>query len=53
MSKLIYILSIIDVLNIFLPHPNPPLSKGRGHDVPVSPLDKRGLRGGKKSQRVT
>jgi len=41
MSKLIY----IHVLNIFLPHPNPPLSKGRGHDVPVSPLDKRGLKG--------
>jgi hypothetical protein len=41
MSKLIY----IHVLNIFLPHPNPPLGKGRGHDVPVSPLDKGGLRG--------
>jgi len=36
MSKLIYILSMIDVLNIFLPPPNPPLGKGREFDVPVS-----------------
>jgi len=44
-SKLIYILSVIDVSNIFLPHPNPSLVKGRGLDFPVSPLYQGGLRG--------
>jgi len=29
----------------FLPHPNPPLVKGRGLDFPVSPLYKGGVRG--------
>ncbi|WP_230967927.1 hypothetical protein, partial [Nostoc sp. WHI] len=28
-----------------LPHPNPPLAKGREQDFPVSPLYKGGLRG--------
>ncbi len=45
MSKLIYILRMIDVLNIFLPHPNPPLGKGREFNVPVSLFYKGGLRG--------
>jgi hypothetical protein len=51
---------MIDVSNVFLPHPNPhatcfksgnppnavaPLGKGRGLDFPVSPLYKGGLRG--------
>jgi len=36
---------MIDVSNIFLPHPNPPLVKGRELDFLVSPLSKGGLRG--------
>jgi len=42
---------LIDVSNIFLPHPNPPLIKGRELDFPVSPLDKGGLRGVKPGYR--
>ena len=43
-------------INVFLPHPNPPLVKGRELDFPVSPLSKGGLRGVKirlKSQPTT
>jgi hypothetical protein len=36
---------MIDVSNIFLPHPNPPLIKGRELDFLLSPLYKGGLRG--------
>jgi hypothetical protein len=35
---------MIDVSNI-LPHPNPPLIKGREPDFLISPLYKGGLRG--------
>ncbi len=35
----------MDVSNIFLPHPNPPLIKGRELYFLVSPLRKGGLRG--------
>ena len=36
---------MIDVSNILLPHPNPPLIKGREPNFLVSPLYKGGLRG--------
>jgi hypothetical protein len=34
-----------NMINIVLPHPNPPLRKGREHDFMVSPIYKGGLRG--------
>ncbi len=37
---------VIESLSVLeLPHPNPPLGKGRELDFPVSPLSKGGLRG--------
>jgi hypothetical protein len=37
---------VIELLPVLeLPHPNPPLVKGRELDFPVSPLCKGGLRG--------
>jgi hypothetical protein len=37
---------MIDVSNIFLPHPNPPLIKGREPDFLVSPQYIGGIKGG-------
>jgi hypothetical protein len=36
---------MINLSNIALPHPNPPLAKERELDIIVSPLAKGGLRG--------